>query len=252
VRKRLRENPRLWGNPEFEAVEAARGNQTPAEAALECTLLSQSYRRMIHGGTHMLDHRPIIRHLTDKKIPFVLTGMHGISSWIGRPRATKDVGILVKGGRNFGRAVKALRELLPDLEYREFAGVAGFFPPGEKQSVLDVSYPHRFDLQETLATAIWVEDEGLRFRIPTLEAALANKYGAMLCLTRDAAKRLVDMSDFINMVNHSTDYARGPIDLDKLGDLAETIWKSGGRAEILRMVKEAKAGRIPLMPLATA
>jgi hypothetical protein len=27
----------------------------------------------------------------------------------------------------------------------------GFFLPGEKQSVLDVTYPHRADLQETLS-----------------------------------------------------------------------------------------------------
>ena len=45
----------------------------------------------------MVDHREIIRHLQSKRIPFVLTGMHGMSSWIGRIRATNDVDILVKG-----------------------------------------------------------------------------------------------------------------------------------------------------------
>src|SRR5207302_266237 len=117
--------------------------------------------------------------LTRKKIPFVLTGAHGIGGWTGRPRSTQDVDILVKGGRNHGRAVAALKALYPQLEVRDFAGVTAFFIPGERESVLDVTYPHRADLEETLAHPIWTEnrEQGLRYRIPALEAALANKYG---------------------------------------------------------------------------
>src|SRR5208283_3926283 len=119
----------------------------------------------------------------------------GIGGWTGRPRATQDVDILVKGGRNHVRAVKAIKALYPELEVREFAGVTGFFPPGQRASVIDVTYPHRADIAETLATAIWTEDkkQGLRYRIPSLEAALANKYGAMLTPTRDPKKRGQDV-----------------------------------------------------------
>ena len=94
------------------------------------------------------------------------------------------------------RAVKALRELYPKLEVRDLSGVMAFFVPGENQSVIDVTYPHREDLQVTLETAIWIEDEGRRYRIPKLEAALANKYGAMLTPTRDSIKRAQDAVDF--------------------------------------------------------
>ena len=89
------------------------------------------------------------------------------------------------------RAVSAIRALYPQLEARRFAGVTGFFPPGEKQSVVDVTYPHRPDNAETLRTAVWVAERNQKYRVPALEAALANKYGAMLTPTRDSIK-LVD------------------------------------------------------------
>src|SRR5439155_26642034 len=138
--------------------------------------------------------------------------------------ATHDVDILVKQGRHFARAVNVIRELYPQLEARRFAGVMGFFPPGETQSVVDVTYPHRPDNAETLRTAIWVEERNQKYRIPSLEAALANKYGAMLTPTRDSIKRGQDGVDFAAMVKHSLDEGRQPIDLAKLEALGAMVW----------------------------
>ncbi len=164
---------------------------------------------------------------------------------MGRPRNTLDIDILVKGGRNFSRAVKALSELYPDLEVRQLTKLTGFFVPGEKHSVIDVSYPNRADNAETLANAIWTEDQeiGVRYRIPTLEEALANKYGAMLALTRSLPKRMLDAVDFAWMVLHSTDEGRAAIDLPRLEVLGELVWPRGGRKEILSLVELVKAGR---------
>src|SRR5262249_5319742 len=138
--------------------------------------------------------------------------------------------------------VKALRELYPHLEVRNLSGVTAFFNPGEKQSLLDITFPHRADIQETLAQAIWVDDEtlGIRYRVPTLENALANKYGAMLTLTRDVEKRVMDTADFAFMVRHSEDPGRAPIELDKLAALGEKVWPGGGGAEILGLVEQVK------------
>ena len=187
----------------------------------------------------------VLETLTAKKVPFVLTGAHGISGWTGRPRATRDVDILVKSGRNYARAVNAIRELYPRLEAHRFAGLTAFFPPGERESVIDVAYPHRPDNAETLRTAVWVEERNQRFRIPSLEAALANKYGAMLTPTRDSIKRGQDGVDFAAMVKHSLDEGRLPIDLGKLEVLGELVWPGGGGKEILRLVEEVKAGKVP-------
>ena len=55
-----------------------------------------------------VDWKLIVATLQAKKIPFVLTGAHGLAVWLTQPRATKDVDILVKSGRNYQRAVKAI------------------------------------------------------------------------------------------------------------------------------------------------
>jgi hypothetical protein len=214
-------------------------------AAQESAMIAdRQWRFMGKMASAEIQLNAIIKALNAKKIPFVLTGAHALGGWTGAPRATKDVDILVTRGRNHARAVKALLTLYPSLEVRTFFGVTGFFVPGEKQSVIDVTYPHRADIQETLARPLRVKVDGLSYRIPTLEAALANKYGAMLAVNRDAGKRLQDAADFTNMVQHSLDEGRQRIDLQKLTLLGEKVWPDGGGAEIIALVETVVAGGI--------
>jgi hypothetical protein len=138
-----------------------------------------------------------------------------------------------------------MQTLYPKLEMRVLAGVAAFFVPGEFESVIDVTYPHREDIGETLATAIWIVDKGRRYRIPALEAALANKYGAMLTPTRDFVKRGQYAVDFATMVKHSMGEGRTPIDMARVAELGELVWPGGGGVEIVRFVEMAKAGEVP-------
>jgi hypothetical protein len=217
----------------------------PARAVRECADLSDLFRRRRRVAGVVIDFDKLIGTLLKKKIPFVLTGAHGISTWTGRPRSTQDVDILVKPGRNYARALKAVQGLYPQLETRLLPGVAALFVPGERESVIDVIYPHRLDLARTLETALWIEDGGKRYRIPALEAALANKYGAALALNRDAGKRAQDMVDFYTMVRHTLDEGRTPIDMRELAELGELVWPRGGGAEIVQFVKQAMAGEVP-------
>src|SRR5205823_6545629 len=93
---------------------------------------------------------------------------------------------------------------------------------------------------------IWVENkaQGLKYRIPSLETALTNKYGAMLTPTRDSRKRRQDILDFEWIVIHSLEEGQQPIDLQKLATLGEKVWPGGGGEEILRLVEQVKAGRV--------
>jgi hypothetical protein len=231
----------------WEAAKAARRNFGHDEAVQVVVFLQRQYRLQWSNRVppSPVDLNQILKTLTQKRIPFVLTGAHGIGGWTGRPRATQDVDILVKAGRNHARAVNAIRALYPQLEMRNLAGVVAFFVPGETDSVIDVTYPHRADIAETLAHPVWTESEGhgLRYRVPALEAALANKYGAMLALNRPLAKRMQDAVDFTWMVLHSRDEGRRPIDLQRLEALGEKVWPGGGGREILRLVEQVKAGR---------
>lgn len=238
---------RLFSDPEWEAAKSARRNLGHDEAVQESFYLQKQFRSLWSSrvASSPVDLNKVLRTLTRKRIPFVLTGAHGIGGWTGRPRSTQDVDLLVKGGRNHARAVAAIKALYPQLEVRRFPGVTAFFIPGEKEAVIDVVSPHRADLEETLAHPVWAEnkEQGLRYRVPALEAALANKYGAMRTLTRDPAKRMLDTADFGWMVKHSLDEGRRPVDLEKLADLGEKVWPGGGREEILRLVEQVKADR---------
>jgi hypothetical protein len=120
-----------------------------------------------------------------------------------------------------------------------------FVPPGEKESVIDVIYPHWADIEETLARPVWTENKeaGLRYRIPELEPALSNKYGAMLTSSRESRKRRQDILDFEWMVVHSASAGRRPIDLERLEALGEKVRPRGGGKEILRLVECVKAGQ---------
>jgi hypothetical protein len=239
--------PKLVSDPAWEAIKAARSNVAHHEAVQRVAFLQNQYYRMWGHDVKSapVDINLVLRTLTVKKIPFVLTGTHGISGWMGRPRATMDVDILVKSSRNFTRAVKAVKELYPRLEVRNLAGVTSFFPPGEKESVIDVTYPHRADIAETLAHPVWTEDmkHGLRYRIPSLETALANKYGAMNTITRAMTKRFQDQVDFNWMVIHSEDEGRQPINLVWLEELGELVNPGRCGKEILRLVEEAKSDK---------
>jgi hypothetical protein len=239
--------PAVWSDPAWEAAKSSRRNLGHHEAVAESDFLQRQFRKQWRSNVAAspVDLYEILRTLTKKRIPFVLTGAHAIGGWTGRPRSTQDVDILVKGGRNHVRAVNAMKALYPQLEVRWFHGVAAFFLPGERESVIDVTYPHRADIQETLADPVWVEDteHGVRYRIPTREAALANKYGAMLALNRDPAKRAVDVADFTWMVRHSFDEGQQPIDLPKLAALGELVWPGGGGEGILHLVEQVKAGQ---------
>ena len=115
-------------DPAWEAMKAARRNLLHDDAVQESDFLQRQFR--IQWSNRVppspVDLNMILRTLTQKRIPFVLTGAHGIGGWTGRPRSTQDVDILVKAGRNHGRAVNAVRALYPQLEVRTFTGLTAF------------------------------------------------------------------------------------------------------------------------------
>ena len=234
-------------DPAWETAKAARRSLGHDEGVQEVLFLQRQFRVQWSNrvAASPVDLNLILKTLTQKRIPFVLTGAHGISGWTGKPRNTQDVDILVKTGRNHARALKAIKALYPQLDVRTFPGVTAFFVVGEKTSVIDITYPHRADLEETLANPTWTEnkEQGLRYRIPSLEEAMANKYGAMLATSRQLDKRMQDAVDFTRMVLHSMDEGQQPIDPERLETLGEKVWPGGGGEEILRLVEKVKAGR---------
>ena len=231
---------------EFQAMKGNTRDMTPHEGVMESEYLSTQYRRFWRSMAKVkVNFKKILQTLCQKRISFVLHGAYGIASWTGRPRSTHDVDILTKADKNFTRALNALKALYPKLEVREFGNVTAFFVPGETESVIDLCLPHRESDAVMIETAILIEKDNLKYRVPILEAALASKYGAMLNPLRDFLKKAQDAVDFSFMVKHSMKKTRTPIDLEKLYALGELIWPGSGGKEIRRLVEQVKAGNLP-------
>jgi hypothetical protein len=232
-------------DPAWEAMKAARSNLGHDDAVqVSVALQKQFYMLWGHVFTPSpVDLYLVLRTLARKRISYVLTGAHGIGAWMGRPRNTKDVDLLVKRGKSHVRAVEAIQALYPQLEVRDLGAVTAFLIPGEKTSVIDVAYPHRADLEETLNRPTWTynKEHGLRYRVPSLEEALANKYGAMLASSRNRADQGQHLVDFSWMVTHSMDDGQRAVDLERLEILGEMVWPGGGGKEILRLVERVKS-----------
>jgi hypothetical protein len=223
-----------------------------ASAVRASVALSLSrWRDLKKKGNAKIDLFEILRKLRDKKVPFVLTGALALSGWRGEPRAAPKVEVLVKSGRSHELAVSAIGEIYPQLKVKQLARGASFFIPGEAKSVVDVTYPHRADIEDTLSSTTWVVDQGLRYRIPYLEAALADKYGSMLSTEREPARRRQDALDFAMMVRYSLTDGHTPIDRKRLQALGQKAWPHGGGSAILELVDHVFAGgRVDAMKLA--
>ncbi len=68
-----------------------------------------------------------------------------------------------------------------------------------------------------------------------------------MALNRAFVKRGQDAVDFASMVQHLMDEGRTPIDLKRVAELGELVWAGGGGEEILGMVEQAKAGKVPTL-----
>lgn len=75
-------------------------------------------------------------------------------------------------------------------------------------------------------------------RIPDLEMGLVCKFLAMTSSNRRDTKRILDIADFIDIVEHQ----RNVPDLESLKGLAELAQRGGG-AKIRRMVTDIDAGQ---------
>jgi hypothetical protein len=81
-----------------------------------------------------------------------------------------------------------------------------------------------------------VHGEGLSYKVPSLEMALALKFGPMVSPNRADGKKRRDASDFTLFVAGHPE-----IDLEKLAELGDLVFPGGG-VEILELVRKIRAG----------
>jgi hypothetical protein len=121
------------------------------------------------------------------------------------------------------------------LEAKELKVVTRLNRRGATDVLIDVMKPLEL-YREAFKHTHTVTRGKVSFRVPSLEMALAMKFGPMTSRNRDQAKKLVDIHDFIVMVR-----ANAEIDLDRLAQLGEMVYAGGGD-EVLEFVRKTRTG----------
>jgi hypothetical protein len=177
----------------------------------------------------------IIRVLNEAKVRFMLAGAHGIGGYLDETRATQDVDIVV-GYRQHQKATRALLAAYPHLQPDDQEVVVRLRDPESGKVLIDVMKSTQPLFKEALKHTRTIEAEGESYKIPSLEMALAMKFGPMVSIVRVDEKKHLDASDFIKIVKNNLD-----IDLELLAQLGELVYPGGGM-EIVELVRKVRAG----------
>jgi hypothetical protein len=173
--------------------------------------------------------------LEEAGVKFMLVGVHALSGWTGRPRATRDVDVLVATGGH-KKAVAALLAACPHLTPEDHEAVTRLKETESGEVAIDVLKANQPLFREAFKHTHPVSSGALTYSIPSLEFALAMKLGPMISLTRAEEKKYIDAHDFIAMVKSNP-----AIDLDVLHDLGQLAYNAGDD-ELVRMVGQVRAG----------
>lgn len=200
-------------------------------------MLTSDYRFRLRRGIVDVTPQEVIECLIAANIKnWVLMGLHGYVGYLPMPRATQDVDVMVPYSQR-QRTADAIGVRWPMLTRVELPQVIRFVdstdldPDGYPKPVIDVMNPWS-PFQETILKEHVLVDEKTRSRYPTLEAALASKYAAIVSPNRSRDKKEQDAVDFRKIVraNHQR------IDRESLAKLADQVWEQGG-VEILRFIE---------------
>ena len=196
--------------------------------------LTQWFRRVREPSVEKVTPEGIIAALHRAGINPVLMGTHGLVGYRSEPRATQDVDVLV-AKKDVRKAVRVLEQEYPYLEVHDSAAVTQLVDSVTQKVVIDVMKPTSRAMRLVFRHTIRI---GKTHRIPSLEMALACKFVAMIAPNRREAKKMVDLGDFIDVVENN----RAALDLGKFEHLADLVHPRGGAA-ILGMVADIDAGR---------
>lgn len=184
---------------------------------------------------HIIKPEDVIRVLNAAKISFTLVGAHGLGGWMQKPRATEDVDVVVMI-RHVRKAVAALTAAYPNLEAADMPVVVRLKDRASGSVAIDVMKPNQPVIHAALKNTRAVQNGRLKYKIPSLEMALALKFAPMVSLYRDDLDKFQDAHDFGHIARNNPD-----IDLDKLAELGELVYPGGG-AEVVEMVRRVRAG----------
>ena len=200
-------------------------------------MLTSDYRQRLRRGIVDVTPQQVIECMVNADIKnWILMGLHGYVGYLPMPRATQDVDVMVPYSQR-ERAAKAVAARWPMLTRFDLPQVVRFVDStdvdeeGRAKPVVDVMNPWS-PFQEAILKDHVLVEASTGSRYPTLEAALASKYAALVSPNRSREKKEQDGVDFRRMVraNHTK------IDRRVLCLLCDQIWERGG-AEIINFIE---------------
>jgi hypothetical protein len=200
-----------------------------ARSLSKSTMLSSLY------VANFIKPEDVIRVLNAAQIDFVLAGAHALGGWIGEPRATQDVDVIIST-RLVRKAVRVLLNAFHELQERDEGVVVRLRNPKTSEVSIDVMKTDQPIFKAALKNTQRVRFARRTYKIPSLEMALALKFVPMVSPNREDRKKYMDAHDFISIVKKNP-----TIDLDKLSTLGELIYPGGGK-EIVEIVRRVRAG----------
>lgn len=207
------------------------------------SMLTSDYRKRFRRGIVDVTPEEVIACMIESKIRnWVLMGLHGYVGYLPMPRATQDVDVMVAFSEKLV-AAKAIETRWPMLKRINLEQVVRFMddtdldPEGKPKPVIDLMLPWG-QFQRTILKDHVIRDKETGSRYPTIEAALASKYAALVSPFRSTDKKGQDSVDFSRIVKANSKL----IDRDRLRALGDQVWERGGD-EVLHFVDQILDGK---------
>jgi len=190
----------------------------------------RSYRKDHRRESQNVEPQQVVDVLIGAGIKrWVLMGLYGYVGYIASPRATQDVDILV-GEEDIDRVVESITKRWPNLLVDRQHVVVRFRDPGEiaidgeMKQVIDAMLPSNL-CDTAILDQFNTIDPVTGHRIPTIEAACASKFAALVSSYREWNKKAYDAGDLrsIMLPNQAT------IDSGKLKQLGDLVYPDGGK-----------------------
>ena len=203
------------------------------------TSFIRSYRKDHRRGSLNVEPKEVIEVLQRAEIRrWVLMGLYGYVGYLAMPRATQNVDVLVDPSE-LENVIGAICNRWPELIVDRQEVVVRFRDPGEvaldgeMKQVIDAMLPSN-PCYEAILERFHVLDEATGHRIPTMEAACASKFAALVSPYREWERKQQDAVDFRSIMLPNIDR----IDRLVLKELGDLVYPDGGK-ELLEYLQLA-------------
>ena len=180
--------------------------------------------RLTRFRTHgAIDAIQVIEVLRKARVSFVLSGAIGLAGWMQKPQAETELDFLV-AQKDLEKAAQAVTNVLPRTKLVKTPLRWRLLDRQDKPGVINLIRPVMEPDRWVFANAKTIQIDGQTCRIPSLEMAMAMKFGSIASIYRNEEGKLLDKYDLARMVSRNARRNEA-----KLSKLAARLFPGGAR-----------------------